>query len=80
MILPDPVSLFWIVNKELEAFLRIVLETELTVAPFKVNVPVVLLLLPTVNTLVLAAVISIAPIDKLAVPIFIPAVVAVPEF
>ncbi len=68
------------VSNEFEAFLRMVFDTAFTETPFNVRVPDVALLLPIVNALVLAEVTSIAPIDKLTVPIFMPAVVAVPEF
>jgi hypothetical protein len=50
-----------------------------TAAPFSVSVPFETLE-PIVNALVLAAVTSICPMERDAVPIFIPAVVAVPEF
>ena len=57
---------------------RMVLEVALTTAPFRVSVPDVTTLLPILNTLPLSEVTSIAPIERLAVPILIPAVVAVP--
>ena len=59
-------------------FLRIVLATLLTVAPFNVKFPVVDDELPIVKALVLENVISIEPIDNAAVPMLIPAVVADP--
>jgi hypothetical protein len=80
IVLPVPVSLFWRVSKDVEEFLRITFALVPAVAPFSVSVPTVALELPIVRTLVLAAVTSICPIERADVPIFIPAVVAVPAF
>ena len=79
IVLLEPVSLFCNVKSLPDAlFLRTVLFTLPTVAPFKVNVPVVADELPIVKARVLVPVIAIAPIDKELVPILIPAVVALP--
>lgn len=79
IVFPVPVSLSCSVNRKPLLFLSITFETLFTVVPFSVKLPFVEEL-PIVNARVLAEVTSIAPIDKEAVPILIPAVVAVPVF
>jgi hypothetical protein len=78
MVLPVPVSLSCNVKLEALAFLKMELLTALTVIPFNVNVPTVVDEFPIVKFLVRALVTSIAPNEREAVFMFIPAVVAVP--